>query len=106
MAEKWKPLEPTLPGLQEGGNLQVQVERALADDGDVRAMVFVDEAVAGLEGRTLDFSGCRFERCAFGEMDVERLSFVDCVFDKCELSNMRREGLIDFRKNNFTIIKK
>lgn len=40
-------------------------------------------------GKTLDFSGCRFERCTFGEMDFKRIGFVDCVFEKCEMSNLR-----------------
>lgn len=88
MAEKWKLMEPSIRGLQQG-MLEEAIENALCEDGDIQNICFVSERVDGIEGQTLDISGCRFERCTFGDMDFGRLSFVDCVFDKCELSNLR-----------------
>lgn len=90
MAGEWKIVPPVFAApLQKGDSLRMAAEQALDKGEDLVARHFCDEALEDFEGRTLDISGCLFERCRFGALDFKRLSFVDCVFDKCEWSNVR-----------------
>ena len=89
MAENWKRLLPALNALDAQLSLEEALDEAAQGDGDVKGYCFTAETIGVLEGKTLDVSGCRFERCVFSELDFSRLSFVDCVFEKCELSNVR-----------------
>ena len=93
MSKGWKIEPPDVPKeLQDGQTFQTAVECAVAETEEVRGMRFTDDALAGICANTLDFTGCVFERCIFGECDVERLSFVDCVFEKCEWTNAQLMG--------------
>lgn len=88
MKESWKIAPPALgAGLKHDLSLAQAVAQAIEEDGDVRGRYFSDERLDAIDGSALDFSGCRFERCTFGEWELSRLSFADCVFEKCEWSN-------------------
>jgi len=90
MAEKWKVNEPAFSQMiEEGSDLTGAVEKAIDAGDDLRGRRFCGETLDFVEGQTLDMTGCVFERCTFGELDLKRISFVDCVFDKCEWSNVR-----------------
>ena len=91
MKESWKIAVPAVTACTEA-SLEETVAQALDEDGDIIGRCFRDETLEAVSGRTLDFSGCRFERCTFGEWELSRLSFVDCVFEKCEWSNARLEN--------------
>ena len=84
------PLAPELPTeLETGADLQNAAEEAATAQQDVMGLRFVESSLGGVAGVCLEFSACVFERCAFRENDVKRVSFVDCVLDHCDLSNMR-----------------
>ena len=90
MAEKWKIAPPAAScAAEDAYDINGAVRLALEDGEDLYAKRFVAETLEAFDGQALDVSGCVFERCVFGEMDVKRISFADCVFDKCEWSNVR-----------------
>ncbi|MEG0740935.1 MAG: pentapeptide repeat-containing protein [Clostridia bacterium] len=90
MTDQPLPVKPELPAeLCEDQPLQVVAQAALLADGDVLGFRFVRDQLDGLHGSILEFSGCCFEHCYFGELSIKRMSFVDCVFEKCELDNLR-----------------
>lgn len=107
MAGEWKIAPVTFAApLQAGDMLRAAAQEAIQTGVDLTARHFCDDALEALEGETLDISGCIFERCRFGELDLKRLSFVDCVFDKCEWSNVRLTGVacqrVQFRNCRMT----
>lgn len=95
MNEKWKIIPPKAGDtLQEGINLAVAVNDALAEDRDVSGYRFTDNELEEVGGKNIEFSCCVFEHCRFDELDFRRISFSDCVFIKCELSNVRLENAV------------
>lgn len=93
MIKKWKLEMPNMPStFQNGKHLQDVVKNALAEEEEIRHFCFSDDTLEGVDGQTVEFVGCMFERCAFNECDIDRFSFVDCIFEKCEWTNARLSG--------------
>ena len=73
MAGEWKITAPVIAaGLPDGGDLMQAAEQAMEEDGELRGLLFHQQTLAGFEGRTLEISGCRFERCTFSGLDFKR----------------------------------
>ena len=62
-----KRKKPVLPEYPDRANLDQAVRRALDLDEDVNNLLFEDDALEGLEGTSLTFSGCLFRRVRFGK---------------------------------------
>lgn len=79
----------------EEAMLEQAVQDALQGGMDIEHCHFYGEEMPDGSGRMLEFSGCVFEKCTLGEMDIQRLVFVDCRFIKCDLSrcNFRKATL-------------
>ena len=84
-----KRKRPNLPETPEQANLGQAVRRALDLDEDVEKLAFEGEALEGVEGVSLTFSGCVFRRVRFGENDIEHMSLVDCLLDHCDISGFK-----------------
>ena len=84
MAERWKLFEPVCRAEAATNTLEEALEATALEDGEVKGLCFTGENIGLLEGKTLELSACRFERCSFVGLDFGRLSFVDCIFEKHE----------------------
>ena len=84
-----KRKRPNLPADAAQANLDQAVRRAMDLDEDVERLLFQDDALEGIEGVSLSFSGCIFRRVRFGENDIEHMSFTDCLLDHCDFSGFR-----------------
>lgn len=89
----WTLEAPELPqNLREDLSLTEAAEAALQNGEDVQAARFTQQTLAAMEGVTLQFTGCQFDKCVFEPSRLKRLDFVDCVFNQCELSNFDVPG--------------
>lgn len=89
----WKLELPQLPkNLREDYPLRPAAIQAMEDDEYVSGRLFCQQSLEGIGDGVLDFKGCRFERCTFQAVDVNRMSFVDCAFVGCEMSNLPLRG--------------
>lgn len=89
----WKLDHPNLPEkLRDDYSLQAAAIQAMEDDEDVSGRLFVQQVLKNVSGGVLEFKACRFDRCAFEDVQPLRMSFVDCEFIKCEMSNLALTG--------------
>lgn len=80
---------PNLPDPLAERELESAVSDAVRQRLDIDAAHFSGGEADGFSGVAMEFSGCRFERCAFSNWDFKRVSFVDCVFAHCDFSGLR-----------------
>ena len=78
-------LWPKLPENMRDEMLEEAVNVALDENTDVEGCRFYGEEMPDTAGKTLEFSGCLFEKCVI-RPSSGRLVFVDCVLDTCDLS--------------------
>ena len=78
-------LPPELPAGLVDMYLDKAVEYALESGEDVEKGRFYGEALPSVP-ETVDFRGCRFDKCDLSALNDSRVSFVDCVLDHCDLS--------------------
>ncbi len=64
------------------------IEAALRNHADIDGARFADGTANEVVGAALEFSGCVFERCTFGDWECKRVCFVDCLLDHCDLSGI------------------
>ncbi len=94
---KVKVQPPVIADLQQTEDMNAHIAALLAQHEDPQNLHFKNETfeyVPPSQGR-LEFCGCVFEKCAFGNKDAKGLSFVDTVFKGCDLSN------VNFSKSTF-----
>ena len=88
-------IKPDVPAFPDDAMLEETVEDALENGVDIEHKRFYGEEMPFVHGRMVEFNGCIFEKCTFGENEIERIVFVDCIFKKCDLSrfNLQKSTL-------------
>jgi len=93
-------LEPVLSETLAQKPLSFAIQTALEQHADVDCIRFTNDEAAAVAGGSVEFSTCMFERCAFSNWDLKRVSFIDCLFDHCDLSGLRLEN-VTFQRVRF-----